>query len=317
VSGDVRVVAAGGRGGAVTTSSAIGSGAMLHTGPGARVDLRTTDGSAITLGAATRARVGPSAAGGHEVALARGSVDVTHPAGAAPVRVITADGVIETIHTRYRVERTSDGTIVEVFEGTLRLTGTAILRLSLPGQQLGKPSPATVMELHAPGRAILLRAPAATPLAGPSASASGRPAPTVVPAAPTNAVPVVPSPPAGRGSAPAAGGRPSYLPSGPASTAPLSRPDPWNDTQIQSLIDEWLRSAVPTGAQPGQVWRYSDWAVVLAPGAVAAGPPEHPAGWTRHQTVWSVRTRLESQNLCTLGEFIDRRLTGRPLAGCS
>jgi hypothetical protein len=55
---------------------------------------------------------------------------------------------------------------------------------------------------------------------------------------------------------------------------------------------------------------------VLAPGATAAGPPDHPAGWTRHQTVWSVRTKLPSQNLCTIGEFVERRLDGRGLDDC-
>lgn len=99
-------------------------------------------------------------------------------------------------------------------------------------------------------------------------------------------------------------------------SSPLARPDPWNDPQVQVLLDEWLRTAVPTPARPGESWRYSDWGVVLAPGAIAAGPPDHPAGWTRLETVWSVRTRLGSQNLCTVGEFVERRLGGRGLDDC-
>jgi hypothetical protein len=103
----------------------------------------------------------------------------------------------------------------------------------------------------------------------------------------------------------------------PPVASPLAAPDPWTNPLIQAHIDEWLRTAVPTSAKPGESWRFSDWGVVLAPGARTAGPPDHPAGWTRHQTVWSIRTKLDSLNACTLGEFVDRRVGGRGLEGCA
>ncbi len=85
---------------------------------------------------------------------------------------------------------------------------------------------------------------------------------------------------------------PSWAASGaPPATAPpspLDRPDPWNNPQVQQFIDEWLHSATPPIASPGP-WRYSDWGVGVGPGTTIAGPPDHPAGWSRYQTVWSVR----------------------------
>lgn len=103
-----------------------------------------------------------------------------------------------------------------------------------------------------------------------------------------------------------------------AAAAPLARPDPWNDSQIQQHIDEWLRAANPEAAatRPGP-WRYSDWAVLVGPGVTVAGPPDHPSGWSRYQTVWSIRTKLPSLNLCTLGEYVERRIGNKSLEGCA
>lgn len=103
-----------------------------------------------------------------------------------------------------------------------------------------------------------------------------------------------------------------------ADTSPLARPDPWNDPRVQNLIDEWLRGATPAVAagRPGS-WRYNEWAQILGPGITSTGPPDHPAGWSRHQSLWAVRSRFDSLNLCTLGEFIERRLAGRTLDDCA
>jgi hypothetical protein len=111
---------------------------------------------------------------------------------------------------------------------------------------------------------------------------------------------------AGRAAPPEAGAAP-----------PLARPDPWNDPQVQALIDEWLRSATPTVAaeRPGR-WRFSEWGQVVGPGTTVVGAPDHPAGWSRHQSMWAVRAKFPSLNLCTLGEFVERRIAGKDLVGC-
>jgi hypothetical protein len=99
--------------------------------------------------------------------------------------------------------------------------------------------------------------------------------------------------------------------------SPLARSDPWNDRKVQQLIDEWLRSAKPVVRSdlPGP-WSFSPWGQVLGPGSKPAGAPDHPAGWTRHQSLWAVRHKFDSLNLCTLGEFVERRISGKGMEGC-
>lgn len=103
-----------------------------------------------------------------------------------------------------------------------------------------------------------------------------------------------------------------------AATSPLARPDPWNDPQVQQLIDEWMDHAIPVmpADRPGP-WSFSRWGQVKGPGITIAGVPDHPAGWTRHQSLWAVRGKYDSLNMCTLGEFVERRIAGRGAEGCA
>ena len=304
----------------IVSGNRLPPGSVITTGPGGVVELRTPGGSMIRFGEGSRGSVTDRTGGSSQVQLDEGRVDVIHAPGTPAVGVTTTDGEVTTTDTRYRVEKVDGGTEVTVFEGAVTLTGRAIYRLALPGQEIGKSSPAQTLTLRAPGRAIILRAGVSAPQ-----ESGSRPSylPSTSAAPPTGAV---------GGTSGSTGGAPgaTYLPSGsgvrasgaptiappPPVTSPLSRPDPWNDAQVRALMSEWLSTARPASARPGQSWRYSDWGVVLAPGAVAAGPPDHPAGWDRFHTVWSIATRLTSQNICTLSEFVTRRIDGRDLAGC-
>lgn len=100
--------------------------------------------------------------------------------------------------------------------------------------------------------------------------------------------------------------------------SPLERPDPWNDPHIQQLIDEWLRGAKPAvrADLPGP-WHFTEWGQALGPGSKAVGAPDHPAGWTRHQSLWAKRMQFDSLNLCTMGDYIERRIGGKELDGCA
>ena len=103
-----------------------------------------------------------------------------------------------------------------------------------------------------------------------------------------------------------------------AGASPLDQPDPWNNPRVQQLMDQWLHTATPEIAarEPGP-FRYSDWGQIIGPGITVAGPPEHPSGWTRYQSMWAVRTKFGSLNLCTLAEFVERRIFGKGLDDCA
>lgn len=99
--------------------------------------------------------------------------------------------------------------------------------------------------------------------------------------------------------------------------SPLAAPDPWNNPQIQQLIDDWLDHATPVmpAERPGP-WHYSRWGQLMGPGITIAGAPNHPAGWTRYQSMFAVRAKFDSLNLCSMGEYIERRVAGRGTEGC-
>jgi pimeloyl-ACP methyl ester carboxylesterase len=94
-------------------------------------------------------------------------------------------------------------------------------------------------------------------------------------------------------------------------------PDPWNDARVQGSIDEWIQTAVPPSNTPGIVMRYNEWAQPLSQGAISTGHPDHPADWTRYRYLWETRAKWTSTKLCTLGEFVERRVAGKPLDGCT
>lgn len=96
----------------------------------------------------------------------------------------------------------------------------------------------------------------------------------------------------------------------------LARPDPWNDAEVQRLLDEWLRTAVPPVDKPGIVMHYNEWAQPLSQAARSTGAPDRPADWSRHRYLWENRMRYPSTRLCTMGEYVERTLKGVSLSDC-
>jgi FecR protein len=93
--------------------------------------------------------------------------------------------------------------------------------------------------------------------------------------------------------------------------------DPWDDGHVQALMDEWLRTAIPPSRDPQVIMHYNEWAQPLSQAARATNAPDHPADWTRYRYLWETRGKWTSTKLCTLGEFVDRRLANKPLTDCA
>lgn len=100
--------------------------------------------------------------------------------------------------------------------------------------------------------------------------------------------------------------------------SPVPAVEPWDDPRIMQLIDQWLREATPAvrADLPGP-WRFTEWGQVLGPGSKATGAPDHPSGWSRHRSLWAKRMQFDSLNLCSMGEYVERRLAGKGLEGCA
>jgi hypothetical protein len=99
---------------------------------------------------------------------------------------------------------------------------------------------------------------------------------------------------------------------GPAGVLASARP--WENAQVQRLIDEWLRVSVP-GVGPAyegdtRVWRWTEWGVMeCPPGVRATGAPDH-GGMSRHEYLFKGAERLQSRRHYTLREYVERRLRG-------
>ena len=109
-------------------------------------------------------------------------------------------------------------------------------------------------------------------------------------------LPVDPAPPTDPAPIPAAPPTPEEIINGPA---------PWNNQEVQNLIDLWLSIATPT-IEPvdGRPWFYDEWARALNNyTAWAVIPPDH-GGMTRHQYVWQFAKTLDSTRHGTLYEFV-------------
>lgn len=92
---------------------------------------------------------------------------------------------------------------------------------------------------------------------------------------------------------------------------------PWEHAEVQRLTDEWLSRAVAATTAEGRPVRYNEWAQPLAPGARSTGAPEHPPDWSRHRYLWETRARWTSTNLCSLGDFLERRMEADGVADCA
>lgn len=282
VKGPVQSVSPTGAAQPVNSQTALAPGSSLHTGNGGEVSFKSPGGATVTVGQNTKVRMSPPEAGGKRqgVELLEGRVDVGHPEGTPnfdDVMIRSGDGTVVADGTKYRVEKDSSGTRVQVFEGSVRLTGEYIIRTYAPGVEHGKPSPVKEMRLAAGQQALM-------------AGVSNKPSTL-----------------------------PSWMATGqkPAGQSPLSLPDPWNNSQVQHLIDQWISRAIPQSNTPGVVMHYNEWLQPLSQAARSTGPPDHPADWTRYRYAWENRARYGSSNLCTLGEFLELSISGKGTAGCA
>ncbi len=95
--------------------------------------------------------------------------------------------------------------------------------------------------------------------------------------------------------------------------------DPTNPS-VSGLIKEWLSNAQPVANARGADLRFDKWGRVegRAVGGIITlhGKPDNVAGQTPEQYVWNQRNTLDSLNLCTLGEFVERSLRNASLAFC-
>jgi hypothetical protein len=271
----------------LTNAGQIKPGATVQSGQGSQAAFKTPGGASVKIGEKSRIKLaGREPAGKREIfELQEGSVEVSRKQdlpGYDDVNIRTRDGSAWATQTRYKVRLAERGTTYEVLEGTIRVTGQMLAKTDAGFQVVGKYAFQKEMDLHAGEKGIAFQVGS------------------------------------GQSDSPAGAALPSWVAGGkPAGAA--NAQEPWADPKVQALIDEWLRSATPTVAadHPGQQWRFSEWGQALGPGSIVTGAPDHPAGWTRHQSLWAVREKFDSLNLCTLGQFIERRLKGEGVEGCA
>lgn len=351
VSGQASVVhGAGGSAQPLDMGTPLSIGAQLQTAANGQVVMRSPNNMWLTMGQNSQLRLGEPNADKQFVKLERGILDI-HRDRSQPGKddlIVTMEyGNVQALDTRYRMVRDDRGTEVFVYEGSVRLRGRYIFRTYAPHIQAGKPSPVKELILHAGERALIVDTDMSVPgdTAGTSAtSATSGGANSVVPSATAEAGSVTQrwSNPQRPGddrlaeavtpvttvtrTAPVTPDVEAHTPgraaitravSPPVAVSALARPDPWNDPQVQSLMDQWLRTATPViaASRPGH-FSYSEWGQIKGPGITIAGAPDHPAGWSRHQSMWAVRMKFDSLNLCTLGEFIERQIVGKSMDGC-
>lgn len=272
----------------LTSAGQLKPGATVQAGRGSQTAIKTPGGASVRIGENSKVKMaGQEPASKKQVMeLVAGTVEVSRKQdlpGFDDVKVRTRDSQAWATQTRYKVRMTDRGTTYEVSEGTIHITGQMLAKTNADFQVVGKYSFAKEMDLHAGEKAIAFKVGSGQAASPPS--------------------PQLPSWATGDSQATAAVGR--------------LRPEtpPWDDPKVQALMDEWLRTATPPVARPGQ-WRFSEWGQVLGPGSIATGAPDHPAGWSRHQSLWAVRDKFDSLNLCTMGQYVERRLKGEGLEGC-
>lgn len=93
------------------------------------------------------------------------------------------------------------------------------------------------------------------------------------------------------------------------------------EEKVSTRIREWISVAEPPeNATEGARFRYDQWGRKIgttAGGATitAASRPDYAMS-TPEETVWSMRTKLDSVNHCTLEEYVVAKLANRSLASC-
>lgn len=354
VTGQASIVSANGAAPqALATGANLTIGAQLQTGANGQVVIKSPNQMRVTLGQHSQLRLGDPNLGKQFVKLERGTLDIHRDPGNTgkdDIVVTMEYGNVQALDTRYRMVRDDRGTEVFVYEGSVRLRGRYIYRTYAPNVEAGKPSPVKEMILHAGERALIVDTDMSAPTDAAANSATGGvvngTAPNTRPEASslplrwsnpqrpgddrlaeavsvvtpvtrvTRTVPVTPVTPDIEAHTPGRD-RVERLAQPPSASAVLNSPEPWNDPQIQNLIDQWLRTATPliAASRPGP-FSYSEWGQIKGPGITIAGAPNHPAGWSRHQSMWAVRMKFDSLNLCTLGEFVERQIVGKSMDGC-
>lgn len=292
------------------------NGALIQTGANGQVVIKSPQDTRVTMEANSQLRLGdanPVSDGRQHLTLLQGTLNIIRQAGIGggfagvdDVFTTTPDGTAQATGTRYRMTRDERGTEVFVFEGTVHLTGRYIYRTYAPNVEAGKPSPVRVMDLQAGEQALI----ANTDMSSPADISNSTP---------TNQVPVPPRlPTTVRPLDDIVINSTAVVPAQPSTENALTRPDPWNDPRVQALIDQWLSSATPplANGRSGN-YSYSEWGQIKGPGITIAGAPDHPSGWSRYQSMWAVRMKFDSLNLCTLGEFIERQIAGKAMDGCN
>lgn len=340
VSGPASVVhAPGSAAQALDVGTPLSQGAQLQTAANGQVVIKSPNNMRVTMGQNTQIRLGEPNADKQFVYLHAGTIDVYRDpfkSGRDDIVIGVPNGSVQSPDTRYRMVREARGTEVFVYEGSIRLTGDYIIRTYASNVEHGKPSPVKELTLRAGESALIADLSVFTP---PNAASAGgatnatseagsvtqrwsnpqrpgddRLAEAVTPVTTvTRTAPVTPDVEA---QTPGRSAITRATPPSPVNSA-LARPDPWNDPQVQSLMDQWLRTATPViaASRPGQ-FSYSEWGQIKGPGITIAGAPDHPAGWSRHQSMWAVRMKFDSLNLCTLGEFVERQIAGKSMDGC-
>jgi len=95
-----------------------------------------------------------------------------------------------------------------------------------------------------------------------------------------------------------------------------------NDPDVAGHIRTWQRAAEPPpNGLYGAHLKYNEWGVMIGtvPGGIILPTPGKPDDVGARKSVeylWSLRTKLDSVNHCTLEEYVMLRLSNRGLGGC-
>ncbi len=147
----------------LTSSSTVPAGSTVRTGPGSQASLQAGQSTTITVHPGSEIQMPDKR--GENITLNRGKVGIVHPPRPPKKETLipdfdgveSVDGAINPMGTRYEVSLGSDGTMVDVFEGSVRLAGTQVIRLSMRGEEIGKRAPSRSLTLTAGQRGLLMR----------------------------------------------------------------------------------------------------------------------------------------------------------------
>lgn len=120
--------------GAWRWSEAEGWAADYRSATGERRDIRLADGTRLTLNTASAVDVRYDA-GQRTLLLRAGEIHIDTAADPRPFEVITRDGALRALGTRFTVRQADDGTHLAVLQGAVRITNARALRVINAGEQ--------------------------------------------------------------------------------------------------------------------------------------------------------------------------------------